>query len=206
MSALTPPPDGKPGPRWPGRRRRPPLGFVRDARGATAVEFGLVALPFFAIIFAIIETALVFWSQQILDTALNDAVRQLYTGQFQQANSAVTNPATLLSNLKTALCTMPNGSKRPTIFTCSKVVLDVRTFASFQNQTPDPPIKSGALNPSFGQYMCPNPGQIVLVRAVVEYPVYVKLLNPNQANLADGNRLLMATAAFQTEPYTGQCS
>lgn len=182
--------------------KRGRAGFARDERGSAAVEFGLIAIPFLAIIFAIVETALAFWSQQILDTALNDAVRQLYTGQFQKANSGTTDPTTLLANLKKAMCS-PNGVKRPTIFDCSKVVLDVRRLDAFTGGTPPPSaIDKGAINPKFSGYDSTAPKEIVLVRAIVEFPVFVKLMNPNQANLSNGNRLLMATAAFQTEPYT----
>lgn len=185
-----------------GKRGGLASAFARNDRGATAVEFGLIAIPFFAIIFAIMQSALVFWSQQILDTVLTDAVRQVYTGQFQRANGGSTGTAAL-DALRSVMC--PTGAQaRTTIFNCANVKLDVRSFASFPNGIPDPPIKDGAMNPSFGQYQCPAPGQIALVRAVVEFPIFVTLLNPNMANL-NGNRLLMATAAFQTEPYGGTC-
>lgn len=40
--------------------------FGRNRRGSAAVEFALVAPVFFALIFAIIETALVFFAGQVL--------------------------------------------------------------------------------------------------------------------------------------------
>ena len=42
--------------------------FRRDQRGVTAIEFGAVAAPFFALLFAIIETALTLWTTQVLET------------------------------------------------------------------------------------------------------------------------------------------
>jgi hypothetical protein len=41
----------------------------------------------------------------------------------------------------------------------------------------------------------------VVVRAAVEIPIRVSLLNPNQANLKNGNRLVMGTSTFRTEPF-----
>jgi hypothetical protein len=41
----------------------------------------------------------------------------------------------------------------------------------------------------------------VLVRVAVEYPVFATLLNPNQANLTNGKRLIMGTATFRNEPF-----
>lgn len=176
--------------------------FARDERGATAVEFGIVAFPFFALLFAIIETALIFWSTQVLETAVADASRRLYTGQFQTANAAVTDELTLINNFRKEICTV-NGEKRPTMFTCDNIKLEVRALDAFPGSTPPSPItSSGQLDPNFNHYDKPKPEQIVVVRAVVEYPAFVSLFNPKQANLANGNQLLMATTTFRTEPYT----
>ena len=49
--------------------------FARDERGVTAVEFGILGLPFFTIIFAILETTMVFLAGQVLDGAVEDASR-----------------------------------------------------------------------------------------------------------------------------------
>ena len=54
----------------------------------TAIEFGAVATPFFALLFAIIETALTLWTTQVLETGVGNASRRIYTGQFQQDNAA----------------------------------------------------------------------------------------------------------------------
>ena len=42
--------------------------FRRNRRGSAAVEFALVAPLFFALLFAIIETAIVFFAGQVLET------------------------------------------------------------------------------------------------------------------------------------------
>ena len=57
--------------------------FARQQGGAAAVEFGLVAAPFLALVFAIMETAIVFFSGQALETAVADASRLIMTGQAQ---------------------------------------------------------------------------------------------------------------------------
>ena len=72
-------PDGEPGRRHAGRLllRR----FRRSQDGAAAVEFAFVAVPFFAILFAIFETALMFWTNQVLEESLSQVSRSLVTGQ-----------------------------------------------------------------------------------------------------------------------------
>src|SRR5690242_16846570 len=57
--------------------------FVRQQDGATAVEFGMVVAPFLAMVFAIMETALVFFAGQALETAGLDSARLIMTGQAQ---------------------------------------------------------------------------------------------------------------------------
>ena len=83
--------------------------FAADARGATAVEFGLVATPFFALLFAIIEVSMVFFGGQILEKATQDASRKILTGQAQLANFDATA-------FKNEVC-----NNLQIIFTCSNV-------------------------------------------------------------------------------------
>jgi Flp pilus assembly protein TadG len=168
--------------------------FRRNAEGATAVEFGLVALPFFALIFAIIETALGLWTSTVLDTAVTDASRRIYTGQFQQANAAV-NPQDMPAKFREELC-----KSIVALFTCSSIKTDVRVLTSF-GASVEPVTKDGAFNPAFGAYQPPGANQIVLVRAALEFPIFLSLLYPNQTNLTNGKRLFVATAAFRTEPF-----
>ena len=49
------------------------LRFGKRDEGAAAVEFAIVAAPFIAMLFAILETALVFFAGQTLETAAADS-------------------------------------------------------------------------------------------------------------------------------------
>src|SRR3954454_1059157 len=57
--------------------------FARGEDGVAAVEFGMVAAPFLALMFAIMETSLVFFAGQTLETAVADSARLIMTGQAQ---------------------------------------------------------------------------------------------------------------------------
>ncbi len=57
--------------------------FVRQQSGIAAVEFGMVAAPFLALIFAILETSVIFFAGQALETAVADSGRLIMTGQAQ---------------------------------------------------------------------------------------------------------------------------
>src|SRR6266705_3556198 len=58
--------------------------FVRQQSGVAAVEFGMVAVPFLALIFAILESSVIFFAGQALETAVADSGRLIMTGQAQQ--------------------------------------------------------------------------------------------------------------------------
>ena len=164
--------------------------FARQQDGSTAVEFGLVAAPFLALVFAIIETAIVFFSGQALETAVADSARLIMTGQAQTQGLSQ-------SAFKDAVCAKIFG-----LFDCQNgVYVDVKTFASFGNVTMQSPIDAGGNFVNDFTYNPGGPGDIVVVRLFYQWPVYVALLGFDLKNMNGGKRLLVATAAFRNEPY-----
>jgi Flp pilus assembly protein TadG len=164
--------------------------LIRRQDGSVAVEFGLIAAPFFALIFAIMETAVVFFAGQALETAAADSSRLIMTGQAQTQgfNAAA---------FKTAVCGRIFG-----LFDCQNgVSVDVQTFTSFNNISLTNPIDANGNFQNNFSYQPGGPGSIVVVRLFYQYPVYVSLLGFNLANVNGGKRLLAATAAFRNEPY-----
>jgi Flp pilus assembly protein TadG len=164
--------------------------FVRQQDGAAAVEFGLVLAPFLALLFAIMETALVFFAGQVLETAAADSSRLILTGQAQ---SQGLNQAAF----KTAVCGKIFG-----LLDCANgVYVDVQKFSAFGSVSmPNPVDANGNFVNNFG-YNPGGPGDIVVVRLFYQWPVYVSLLGFNLQNMSGGKRLLIATAAFRNEPY-----
>src|SRR5665213_2828535 len=75
-------------------------GLARDQRGVTVVEIALLAVPFFLLIGAILETAVIFLASQILDGAVQDSGRLIRTGQAQSNSPAAYTPA----DFQNAIC------------------------------------------------------------------------------------------------------
>jgi Flp pilus assembly pilin Flp len=184
----------------PRRRRRLISRFVKNREGATAVEFGLVALPFFALLFAIIETALIFWSTQVLETAVADAARKIYTGQFQAEHGDINDPNLVAEKFREDLC-----SRVTALFDCNAIVeVDITRIGDRFPATGLPlPVIDGNFDAEAGGfgYDQTGPSDIVVVRAAMQYPVFVSLMNPAQSNLNNGKRLIMASSAFRNEPF-----
>ncbi len=163
--------------------------FRRNRRGSAAVEFALVTPVFFALLFAIIETAIVFFAGQVLETVTQDSARQIMTGQAQTANYSQ-------ADFKTFLCT-----KIPALFTCANIFVEVKSYPTFPTVTVTEPIDAGKNFVPPTSY-CPGAGgDIVVVRVFYQWPLFVTGLGYNISNLTGSKRLLSATAAFRNEPF-----
>jgi Flp pilus assembly protein TadG len=164
--------------------------LARREDGAAAVEFGLVAVPFMAMLFAVIETALIFFAGQTLETATADASRLILTGQAQTQGFSQTQ-------FKQSICSRVFG-----MFDCTNgVTLDVRTAASFSSTDLSKPIDSQGNLSNNNVYQPGNAGDIVVVRVMYQWPTWVSIMGLKLSDLTGGKRLLMATAAFRNEPY-----
>jgi Flp pilus assembly protein TadG len=164
--------------------------FARGEDGAAAVEFAMVAAPFLALMFAIMETALVFFASQTLETAVADSARLIMTGQAQSQSFSQ-------AQFKDAVCAKIKG-----LFDCAGgLQIDVKTYTSFGSVDNSAPLDAnGNLKTNFG-YQPGGPGDIVVVRLMYQWPVYASLLGFNLGDMAGNKRLIMATAAFRNEPY-----
>lgn len=177
--------------------------LIGDARGATAVEFGLVAVPFIALLGAILQVAFTTWAQQNLEFVFQRATRSVFTGKFQMNNDQTATDAKLLTALQNSMCGTGTSST-PVVFNCAAVKLDISIGTNFATSAPVYPVNAATKdwNANFGtNYTCAAPGSIVIATAAVKSPIFLSLLAPGFANFADGSRLLMATAVFRTEPY-----
>ena len=163
--------------------------FVRQQDGAAAVEFALVAAPFLALTFAILETAMVFFAGQTLEAASADSARLIMTGQAQSAGFSQ-------AQFKTQVCARIYG-----LFDCTNgLYVNVQTYSSYSAVNTALPISNGQFNTTMS-YNPGDVGNIVVVSLYYQWPIYVSMLGNNLANLSGGNRLLSATAVFRVEPY-----
>jgi Flp pilus assembly protein TadG len=157
--------------------------------GSAAVEFGIVAMPFLALVFAIIETAIVFFANQVLESAASDTARLIMTGQAQTQGLT-------LDTFKDQVCARIFG-----LFDCkSGVYVDVQKFSKFGDVAMTTPLDAnGKLDSSGFKFSPGGPQDIVVVRLIYQWPVFVSMLG--LSNMAGHNRLMIATAAFRNEPY-----
>jgi len=176
--------------------------FGRNDSGVTAVEFGILALPFFTIILAIVETALVFLAGQVLDSAVNDSSRLIRTGQAQTST-----PAYTAETYREAIC---DGLYN--MFDCDladdKLRVSVTVISDFGAAALGYPLKTGEDCKEdkcdwtlADEYKPGKGGEVVLVQAYYKWPTVVNLPGFNFQTLPDGTRLLGASRVFRNEPF-----
>ena len=175
--------------------------FRGNRRGSAAVEFALVAPMFFGLLFAIIETALMFVASQVLETVTQNSARVVLTGQAQSGSvtacavNSVSTPCTQ-ATFKAYVC-----SQIPALFDCNNLVVDVKSYSSFSSVTLANYTACNLDLTAMG-YSPGSSGQVVVVRIYYPWPLFVTGLGYNlNCSSTNNTRLLAATAAFQNEPY-----
>lgn len=166
---------------------------LRHARdGSAAIEFALIALPFFMLLFAILEIGLILLLDAVVETAVADTGRLVRTGQTQLQNID-------RDMMKARLCA------NMSVFAgdcATRAYLDVRVVNDFSTPlSADDPMASGAFDKSKIDVKPGLPGDMVMVRVWYEHPVVTPFLQQALTKAQDGNVLLTTTMAFRNEPY-----
>lgn len=182
--------------------------FVRSRDGATAIEFALLAIPYFVIVFAILETFTAFIAEQLVSNAVDTLGRQLRTGQITYNLGRATDKS--VSQFRQLLCNEVNiliQCSANEIATPDKLWLDVESYSSFGNMPTTIPMKNGDLDTSGLTYSPGGSGTINMLRVYYRWQIITDLVRPFVTTIrpSDGSIpsifLIVATAAFQNEKY-----
>ncbi|MEM1086176.1 MAG: TadE/TadG family type IV pilus assembly protein [Pseudomonadota bacterium] len=165
--------------------------WADDKRGVAAVEFALIATPFFFLIFGLLEVCVLFIMSSVLEHGVNEAARGIRTGQLQENGFGQVA-------FKNAVC-----AELFDLLDCdAKLRFDVKTFDSFSDtQNPDVLDGSGNLDDSDFDFDMGDANDIVVVRAFYEWQLITPILSAPLSNMSSDRRLLQATVAFRNEPF-----
>jgi Flp pilus assembly protein TadG len=169
--------------------------FARAQRGATAIEFAIIATPFLMLMFGIIELGLVFMVSITLQNATDAAARKIRTGEFQ------TSASNTKDDFKTLVC----GNMSWLSGGCSSALtVDVQTLANFTTLSTTGQTDPTTFNANNTCWSSGQPGDIVLVRTYYQWNIFTPLLNAALVNMGSGTgkRLISAAASFRNEPWS----
>lgn len=168
----------------------------RDRRGTTAIEFAIVAMPFFMFAFGIMGLGLHFFTSNALEHGVEAAARKIRTGQAQKEGKT-------LADFKQMVC-----DETGSYINCdSKLRIHVQSGASWAAINPRTCLSNGSLAATVGADTDPLSGssggasQAVLVTACYEWDLAQNMPFLLMGDLSNGSALVQAASTFRTEPY-----
>ena len=163
-------------------RRR---SFRRDERGASAIEFALIAPLLCFSLLSIIEIGVMAMMSSGLDNAVIDVARKIRTGRTDGPSSA--------SSFEDQVCANLGGSSTD----ChTRLVVSVQKFSKFFDAGP------GATTPPNGTFNKGAAGDIIIVKADYVWPLMTPFLATAFHHSGPMSVTLGTRIAFKNEPFT----
>jgi len=135
------------------------LSFKKSEDGAAAVEFALISIPFFLILFSILEQGMFFFANRLIDAGVYQIAREVKTKQINVGNTSE-------GQFRTALC----AKTIMRLFKCDDLAIDVQEIASFANPA-DPPVNpDGTLDTTGFGFSPGGASTINIIRVYYNWP------------------------------------
>ncbi len=167
--------------------------LFRRQEGVAAVEFALIAMPFFLLLIGTIEMALFFAAGTVLEGGSAAASRLIRTGQAQLSG----DPETMFRD---ALCNHVDA-----MLDCTKIQYEVihvseGTFGAAETYEPEFD-EDGNLVPA--DFSTGNSNDVVMVRTVYRYEFLTPFIGSlMSAGSANNSMMHMSMSVLKAEPYT----
>ncbi|OAE43353.1 TadE/TadG family type IV pilus assembly protein [Agrobacterium tumefaciens] len=180
------------------------FGVSRD--GTAAIEFAILAIPYFLVVFAILETFIAMMAEQVVVNATETMGRRLRTGQISSSISK----ADFRKNFCDEVSIMINCDGE--IEKEQKLYIDLRSFAAFKDIPTTIPLKAYGeyydLDTAQFGFKPGGPETINMLRVYYRWRVVADIIRPYLTKIrpVDGSMpshfLIVATSAFVNEKYT----
>ncbi len=170
--------------------------YTKSESGAAAVEFAMVALPFFMLLGVILETGVMMFFEYTLQASVQKASRLIRTGQ---AKSLALTAASFKTEIcKTAGLLMDCNSK-VTVYVDS----DPNGFGALEAKFPAPTSVGSASDGSPGpsSFNCGAPLNAVGVVATYDWNFAFPFMNFNANTSVTTKRRLTGVVMFANEPF-----
>lgn len=181
------------------------FGVSRD--GTAAIEFAILAIPYFLVVFAIIETFLAMMAEQVVVNATENMARRLRTGQISSSISKEDFRKSFCNEVSVMITCSADEIKQE-----QKLYIDLRSFTAFKDIPTTIPLKPYGqyydLDTSQFGFKPGGPETINMLRVYYRWRVIADIIRPylTKVRPADGSMpshfLIVATDAFMNEKYT----
>lgn len=169
--------------------------WARQEDGVVAVEFALLAIPYFLFIFGIMEVSFLFLNGALLESAIMNAARKVVTGEMHSSGEGEKE---LALKFRANLCSemvLTRECEKKIVIDAYDVSKDFDGFSGFAKNPPAPPTDPD--NPPFdiGQG-----GSMIVMRATYTYTMFTPFVGHLVAG-ADMQLNFTSTVALQNEPF-----
>jgi Flp pilus assembly protein TadG len=173
-------------------------GISSNDDGSAAVEFGIIAVPFFLFVFGLIGYGMYFFTMNSLEWGVETAARAVRTGQAQKGGTTV-------GQFKNDVCAAAGNH-----INCNKLNVIVQHAANWGGVTPQACVgadgKLTASTGSSGELISKYSGsesEVVLVTLCYTWELASQFpfLKLGQNSDGSGAAILQASTAFRSEPY-----
>ena len=177
-------------------QKQKPLGLIRrlsrERKGSVAIEFSIMAVPFLALIFAILEAAFSFTTQQLMANTTDRISRDIRTGRLKAANVSGTQ-------LKTLVC---NGISLMAPTGCPDLVVDLNNYSTFSAVPKLVPMTAAGDIKETGFTVNPGgPSTINHMRVFYRWPIWTDFMRASMSTMPGGKTLLLSSATWRNEPF-----
>lgn len=163
--------------------------WKKNQDGSTAVEFALIGIPFILMVIGIIEMALMFTAQSLLEASTAEAAREIRTGAVQQGGGE--------DLFRETLCDFAG-----VLIACDDLQYQVVAVDNFEDAQDFPDAEfdeEGNLENQ--EFTSGGVSDVVMIRIAYKYAIKTPMMQLMLTNNDDGNRILLSTVVIQTEPY-----
>ncbi|ACT57045.1 pilus assembly protein [Candidatus Liberibacter asiaticus] len=175
--------------------------------GAVAIEFAILVMPYFMLVFAILEISLSFTAGQLFESAAYDVARKIRTGEISSKNTHS------LTEFRRVFC-----NDLRVLFNCSEneigrpydLYLDVKQIKSLQEITETVPRKdksdsSSEIDDRNFSFHPGGPSTYNVLRAYYHWPLFTDLMRQYISSVKHpgkkGDFLLSSIVVFKNEPF-----
>ena len=181
--------------------------FGVSREGTAAIEFAILAIPYFLVVFAIIESFIALMAEQVVVNATETMARRLRTGQISSSISKEDFRKSFCNEISVMITCSADEIK-----TEQKLYIDLRSFPAFKDIPTTVPLKAYGeyydLDTAQFGFKPGGPETINMLRVYYRWRVIADIIRPYLTKIrpADGSMpshfLIVATDAFVNEKYT----
>lgn len=185
--------------RFPTALTRTAPGWLRNERGSAAIEFAIVAVPFFMFVLGVLGIGLYFFTSNALEHGVESAARKIRTGEAQKTSLTV-------GAFKELVCA--DAGK---YIDCNKLRVVLQNGSSWSEIAPQACLddnnnivsSTGSASEAVSKYTGAE-SQVVLVTLCYQWDLAKTFGFLNLGTNSDGSgaAVLQSATAFRTEPYS----